>query len=86
MLKKLTPLDQNLIPILGTWLCSAVQMLQNVDSDQGLHCLRRGIYMQNTVKIKIFTNNGHKRVSDYHKNSNKRAMMALGRSPEYQWN
>ena len=32
-----------------------VQMLQNVMSDQGVHCLLTEISMQNTVKMKTST-------------------------------
>ena len=28
-----------------------VQMLQNATSDQGLHCLLTGIYMQKSIKM-----------------------------------
>ena len=35
----------------------SVQMPQNGASDQDLHCLLRGMSMQNSVKVKIFTKN-----------------------------
>ena len=37
-----------------------VQMLQNAAADQGLHCFHIGIFMQNSIKVKIFTRNPYK--------------------------
>ena len=44
---------------MGTYANSAdpAQMLQNVASDQNLHCFLTGISMQNTVNVKIFAKN-----------------------------
>ena len=42
-------------PVLGTNANNAnpVQALQDIASDQSLHCLLIGIFMENTVKVKI---------------------------------
>ena len=43
-----------------------VQMLQNAASDQGQHCVPSGIFIQNTVKVKIFNSPPNHRDGQVH--------------------